>query len=550
MATSPLISQLDALIVDDLATRQAVLGDLLSMIGARRAEVVSSAEAALKALRARRFGLLVFDTHMQSRASAMPLFEYVREQRLLPSDTLVYVVSDDRSEQAVALSGEWQPDAFFVKPLKAGLLEERLLVHLERQRVLRPVLQALDEGLIERALAWCEALLRAAPAWTLPVLQLQVRALLLGRRHAEAAQTCAQALAQRPELLWARIGMARARLRAGDLAGAREAAVAALASEEGARSSEALEVLAECMEALGEGARALEALQRAADVVPSPRRLRHLAECASRQGDALTAKAAYQRLIKSTQGSLVARELDGLRLMQVRVDLGEAAEAMPDIEAASRRAGHGQSRRGIALAIKAQALVQVGDERGAQAALARARHSEDAPGLDVATLALAKAELLAGDQDRGVQLLLEAARQDPAGTQAQQVVVQALRDTNRDPALVAQVGSAMLQQRLQRASEAIREQRFDEGVALLVGLTQSHPGDAGLLLQASRLVSVVIKLTGQDDELRLDCVRNCLDRLDELMPGHESVVLARRYFDDTQQALAARRDTRPGDRVS
>ena len=503
MASSPLIASLDALIVDDLATKQAVMGDLLSMIGARRAEGVSSAEAMLKALRTRRFGLVLFDTHAQSRASALPLFHYAREQGLLPLQTLVYVVSDDPTGREAVLSGEWQS---------------------------------------ERAVATCEVLLRARGRWTLDVLELQARALMRDRRPAEAAQACALALRLRADLLWARIGLARARLAQGDLAGAHEVAQALLESDEGGRSPEALEVGSQCLEALNQGQMAVAALQRAAQLAPSPRQLRLLAECASRQGDLQAAKAAYLQLVKSTRGTLHARELDELGLMQVQMDLGELAAAQPAIEAAARRVNHGQNRRGVAMALKAQVHARLGEADHARRALERARQQADAPSLDVAGLALAKAELLAGDEAQGVQLLLAAAQQasTPAAMPA---AVQVLRDTGRSDELVSRFDAEMLQLQLQRAADAILDQRLDEGVAQLVAMSQQRPDDAQVLLQAARLISVAIKLTGQDDPHRVACVRRCLERLDELMPGQDAVLQARRYFELTLQSLAARHDT-------
>ena len=542
MASSPLIASLDALIVDDLATKQAVMGDLLSMIGARRAEGVSSAEAMLKALRTRRFGLVLFDTHAQSRASALPLFHYAREQGLLPLQTLVYVVSDDPTGREAVLSGEWQSDAFFLRPVTAAAMEARLIEHLQRRRVLAPVLAALDEGQSERAVATCEVLLRARGRWTLDVLELQARALMRDRRPAEAAQACALALRLRADLLWARIGLARARLAQGDLAGAHEVAQALLESDEGGRSPEALEVGSQCLEALNQGQMAVAALQRAAQLAPSPRQLRLLAECASRQGDLQAAKAAYLQLVKSTRGTLHARELDELGLMQVQMDLGELAAAQPAIEAAARRVNHGQNRRGVAMALKAQVHARLGEADHARRALERARQQADAPSLDVAGLALAKAELLAGDEAQGVQLLLAAAQQasTPAAMPA---AVQVLRDTGRSDELVSRFDAEMLQLQLQRAADAILDQRLDEGVAQLVAMSQQRPDDAQVLLQAARLISVAIKLTGQDDPHRVACVRRCLERLDELMPGQDAVLQARRYFELTLQSLAARHDT-------
>ena len=116
----------------------------------------------------------------------------------------------------------------------------------------------------------------------------------------------------------------------------------------------------------------LDVARRAAELVPSARRQRLLGEAAYRNGDLATAKQAFAKAWKASQGALTAQPQDALALAQTQVELGETQEALALLKDAGARGTRGAGFDQVALAIKAQALAAEGEPERARAAASEA----------------------------------------------------------------------------------------------------------------------------------------------------------------------------------
>lgn len=535
------LSHIEVLIVEDMAVQQTTLRGQLALLGISLIDVAANANDAHRMVRAKRYGLILCDFNLNHRTDGQQWFEHLREQGLLPPDTLFVMITAESGYASVAATTEHHPDAYLLKPVTASDIEDRLKVMLDRRQALLPINARLAKNDLQGALQACEEQLAQRNRWQMSILQIQAQTLLKLGRHEDAKTAYEQALEVRPDLLWAKLGMARAQKAAGRFGDAIAMAQDIIGSPEGQKMVAAFDVMAESQEAEGDPMGALMTLQRAASVVPSARRHRMVGESAYRNGDLETARQALAKTAKASRGSIVAQAQDDLLLAQTMVDMGDAGEAMRVLQDAKNfykdQPGFGIS----ALSLQAQAEVSSGKPEQAEATLEKARSEVGKGKADFATVALAKAELMAGNEAAGLALLGQAISADHENHRVKQMISKALHDTGHAEKVAGVIDSATagMQNRVSEARKLMRDNRIDEAVGIIEHAVHEHPENTGVLLQAAQLQCMALRLNKSLDESRIGTIRGYLDRLDKLLPGHDRVTMMRRYFRETLGMLDA-----------
>lgn len=532
-------AKLNALVVDDMATQQMTLRGQLSSLGLEHIDAASSAEDALRQIRAKRYQLILCDYNLNSRTDGQQLFEHLREHQLLPPDCLFFMVTAEANYSAVASASEQVPDAYLLKPITAGDIEERLKNQLDKRQALLPITQALGRDDLPAALAAADALLAKKDRWFMQALQHKAQLQLQLGFVDEARALYEQALQLRPGLVWAQVGLLRAHKAAGSHQACRELAEQIIASRDGEKNLAAYDLLAQSLEAQGDAAAALAVTRRAAEIVPSARRQRQLGEAAYRNGDLATAKQAYAKAWKGSQGAMTAQPQDALVLAQTQVELGETQEAMALLKDAGARGTRGAAFDQIALAVKAQALVAEGEMERAQAAVKEALAGGQAGKGDFATLALARAAIATGNQESGLALLRGALCADHEDARMLQLVGKALSDLGQAEQLEALVEGAVgsLKTRLFEAKRLLRGGKLDEALEAIEAELCEFPDNTTVLLECAQMNCMWLRLNKSLDEARLARVRAYLAQLEKLLPGHERVAQMRRYLRETLAQL-------------
>ena len=233
MAYQGSLSHIHALIVEDMAVQQTTLRGQLALLGISQVDVAANADDAYRFIRSRRYGLILCDFNLNARTDGQQLFELVREQNLLPADCLFFMITAESSYASVAAASEHHPDAYLLKPVTASDIEDRLKAMLDKREALLPINARLAKDDLVGALKAADELLSLRNRWFMSALQLKGQTLLKLGRHEDAKTTFEQALEVRPELLWARLGLARAHKAAGRFADARKLAGDAEALEIG-----------------------------------------------------------------------------------------------------------------------------------------------------------------------------------------------------------------------------------------------------------------------------------------------------------------------------
>lgn len=535
------LPQIQALIVEDMAVQQTTLRGQLALLGITRVDATANADDAYRLMKSKRYGLILCDFNLNQKTDGQQFFELIREQGLLPADCLFFMVTAESSYISVASATEHHPDAYLLKPITASDIEDRLKSLLEKRHALLPVNSLVVKGDLAGAVAQCDQLLQLRNRWFMPILQIKGQTLLKLGRHEEAKQAYKQALEIRPELIWARLGLARAHKAAGQFEQARQLAQDIVDSQEGARNVAAYDVIAESLEAAGDPQAAMWTLRDAALVVPSARRHRISGECAYRNGDLDLAKSALTKATKASRGSVVDNPQDTLLLAQTMVDLGQPQEALSLIRDASKSYRTHPTFGQVALAIKAQAERAAGEPDKAQATLEQARAGLGKGKADFATVALAKAEIVCGHEEAGMALLKDALNADHENLRIQQMISRTLSDTGHEAKLDAFIESATagLQTQVADARQLLRDSRIDEAVSLIEVAAHNYPENTGVLLQACQINCMALRLKKEADAERIEKIRSYLGELERLLPGHDRVVMMRRYFRETLGSLEA-----------
>lgn len=534
-------ADLAVLIVDDMATQQTTLRGQLTMLNISRVDCATTAEDALRMMKSKNYGLVMCDYNLNQKSDGQQILEFLRENNSLGAQTLFFMVTAENSYASVAAASEYKPDAYLLKPVTVGDIEERLRTQIEKRNALMPAYEALSRLDHAGVVAACDKVIQAGDRFTMGALQLRGQSLLALGRNEDASALYAKVLQIRPGLIWAQLGLAKAQKAAGNLEEAKALTYDIIHSKEGEKTVEAYDVLASCLEAQGDAQAAMWTLRDSATVLPSPRRHRLVGESAYRNGDIETAKECYAKLVKGTKGSITANSQDTLMLAQAKIDSGETADAIAILDAAIPSNRHDPQFANVAMAIKAQGQVKLGDTAGAEASIARARQNMRRPKADFSTVALAKAELMAGREEEGLKLLSGAVSADHENPRVKQLIGKALRDTGREHLMQQVVDAAVsgLNSKVADARSLFRDSRIDEALQAIEAALKEYPENTGVLLQAAQMNCLALRLKKQLNTTMSERVRSYLTRLDTLMPANDRVAQMHRYYRDTMTLLKA-----------
>ncbi len=539
MATITPYSNLTALVIDDMAVQQTTLRGQLTMLGISKVEQCANADDAIKNIKAKRYSLILCDYNLNNKTDGQQLLEFLRDNDLMPADTLFFMVTAENGYGSVASASEHVPDAYLLKPITASDVEERLKALIERRHAMLPITQRLNKDDLMGAVAECDKMINANGRYLMQAMQIKGQTLLKLGKNDEAKAAYRAALDKRHDLVWAQLGMARAHKAAGQFDEARMIAQDIIDTGDGNKNMAAYDVLAEAMEAQGDLEGALWVLKDSAAVVPSARRFRVVGECAYRNGDLAAAKDALSKCTKATKGSAIAQPQDTLTLAQTLVDLNEAGEALKLLADGTAAFKNNPAYESVANAVRAQAMVKTGDVMGAQSTITKARESMRKGKADFATVALAKAELAAGNNPEGFRLLEVAISADHENPVIRQIIGKALKDTGHEDKIQAVIESAAkaLERKVQDAKKLFRDSQIDEAIAAIEQAVRDYPENTGVLLQAAQINCMSLRLKKEHNMAMIERVRLYLARLDKLMPGSDRVTMMKRYFRETLTSL-------------
>lgn len=139
------------------------------------------------------------------------LLEECRHRKLLPSSSVFIMVTGESLYEKVFAVAELAPDDYLLKPMKPVLLAERLATAILRKQALKGLVELFDDQRYDECLQAARDFLATDTPYALDCARLIGDCLLKLERHEEAIRHFEDLLIDRPDLPWARMGLARAR---------------------------------------------------------------------------------------------------------------------------------------------------------------------------------------------------------------------------------------------------------------------------------------------------------------------------------------------------
>lgn len=215
------IHKANALVIDANATARSMITAQLRELGVGFVRSVTRVKDARIVLENAPFDLVICDYHFEGHEeSGQDLLDELRREQLLPYSTVFMMITAEATYAKVAEAAEAALDGYLIKPYTLMALAERIQSSRHRKRVLGPIFEAIEAQEFERAAQLCLDRFEKRQEFWLFAARIGAELLLRLRRH-EDAKKLYEAIIAAKTVPWAKLGVARADLEAGNLSSAR-----------------------------------------------------------------------------------------------------------------------------------------------------------------------------------------------------------------------------------------------------------------------------------------------------------------------------------------
>jgi CheY-like chemotaxis protein len=286
-----------ALVVDPNPTSRSILTSHLREFGVGSVVQATRTADARTHLESRTFDFVLCELHFEEESeSGQDLLDDLRRNQLLPYSTVFIMITGEATYARVAEAAESALDGYLLKPHRAVDLGERLRQARLRKVSLQEIFSAIESENFEDAAHLClERFNTKGPYW---LYAARIGAeLLLRTDHPAQAQELYRAVVAAKTLPWARLGVARAQLDAGQITQATSTLENLISSEPS--FADAYDVMGRAQFELGRFDKALETYKMAAMLTPaSISRLQNLAMMTYYAGDPAEAERLLDRTVR------------------------------------------------------------------------------------------------------------------------------------------------------------------------------------------------------------------------------------------------------------
>lgn len=215
------IQQASALVIDSNSASRSLLSAQLRDLGVQQVRQASRVSDARVILEHKSYDIVLCDYHFDgSEMSGQDLLDELRREQLLPYSTVFVMVTGEASYAKVAEAAEAALDAYLIKPYTSASLAQRLAHARHRKRVLKEIFEAIEAQAFETAAEHCLRRFEARSEFWLYAARIGAELLLRLNRH-EDAHKLYDAIIEAKTVPWARLGVARSEVAAGNLVAAR-----------------------------------------------------------------------------------------------------------------------------------------------------------------------------------------------------------------------------------------------------------------------------------------------------------------------------------------
>ncbi|HEX5807002.1 MAG TPA: response regulator [Macromonas sp.] len=309
------------LVIDGNITSRSILVSQLRELGLRSVGQSPRIGDARRQLEFKTFDIVVCEQNFPNdNATGQDLLDDLRRCGLLPFGTIFIMVTAEAAYSKVAEAAESALDSYLLRPYTAARLEERIFQARRRKQSLKGIFEAIEAQDFELGAKLCIERFESKGEYWLYAARVGAE-LLLRTDQFDAAQQFYQAVIEAKTLPWAKLGVARAQLEAGQV----QQAVATLDGLINAESNyaDAYDVMGRALLEQGNFPAALDSYKMATDMTPaSISRLQRHGMLAHYCGDQKTAEDMLSRAVRLGLDSKMfdAQTLVLLAFMRVEAD--------------------------------------------------------------------------------------------------------------------------------------------------------------------------------------------------------------------------------------
>ncbi|MGQ0708407.1 MAG: response regulator [Rhodoferax sp.] len=255
-----------ALVVDANPTSRSILVSQLRDFGVGTVTQAARPQDARRQLEFRTVDFVLCEQHFSTDSmTGQDLLDDLRRNQLLPFSTVFIMITAEASYAKVAEAAESALDGYLLKPHRAVQLAERLQAARARKKELGDIFGAIDNERFEEAAALCLQRFESRGKFWLYAARVGAELLLRLQRPGEA-QDLYRAVVEAKTLPWARLGVARAQLDAGQVGQATSTLENLISAEP--NFADAYDVMSRAQFELGKFDKALETYKMAATLTP------------------------------------------------------------------------------------------------------------------------------------------------------------------------------------------------------------------------------------------------------------------------------------------
>ena len=304
-----------ALVVDGNPTSRSILISQIRDLGVKTVAQASRIGDARRQLEYRTFDVVVCEQHFPNdNATGQDLLDDLRRCGLLPFATVFIMVTGEAAYSKVAEAAESALDSYLLKPYTANRLAERIQQARKRKVVLKDIFSAIEKQQFQQAADLCLTRFEKREEFWLYAARVGAE-LLLRTEQYDQAQTLYEAVIAAKTVPWAKLGVARVQLEAGQVQRAASTLDGLISADPG--YADAYDVMGRAQIELGNFDAALQSYKMATDMTPSSiSRLQRLGMLAHYCGDR---KQAEEMLSRSVRLGLDSKMFDAQTLVLLAI---------------------------------------------------------------------------------------------------------------------------------------------------------------------------------------------------------------------------------------
>lgn len=373
-----------ALVIDGNTTTSSIVVAQLKDLGVQSVVQCSRLADARRQLEGRPFDIVLCEQSFGKDASTgQDLLDDLRRNQLLPFSTIFIMLTGEATYSKVAEAAESALDGYLLKPHTAGGLVDRLRQARLRKAALKEIFTAIEAEDFEQAAQLCvERFETQGPYW-LYAARIGAELLLRIEKYTEA-QALFEAVIAHKVVPWARLGVARSMLKAGDTGRAATTLERLVSDEPG--YTDAYDVLGRAHFELGNLDRALALYKMVCQLTPhSITRLQNLGMARFYAGDRAEAEETLAQAVRLGLDSKMFDAQTLVLLGFVRLMTGDRKglkHCQTDIEKCLKRSGGDERYRRLAAVVDVLVMLQSQMFERAAEAIGAIISDMDSPGFD------------------------------------------------------------------------------------------------------------------------------------------------------------------------